>query len=558
MAGSGDLITREYRKFRGVDFGHRKDEVYLYRSPDALNVWKNYKGSNGNCIETRPDLELLKNYSDTIFGLFFYNNKLIVHSGTNLYEEDKVIYSSMAQNESVMFTYGKKLYIIDGNEYLVYDGTKVKAVEGYIPTTTTGKSATGEGTKYQDVNLLTGVRKNAFVGDGESTAFQLDTEEFDPDYIVRAWVNDEETVKFSTDPSKGIVTFETAPSVPDTVGQTNVIIQFRKTIKGYRERIAKCTMVEQFDNRVFFSGNPDYPNVLFHSALEDPTYCSDLDYYEEGTDDSKITSIVTGNNALWVLKEPSQSNTTIYYHNPALDDTYGKIYPSVHSSISTGCVAKGINFNDVISFFSDRGMEGITGDVTTEQAIAHRSSLVDSKLLNETNYKNLILEKWEGYLLVIIDNKIYLADSRAMFNNNDHPEYEWYYWEFAKNITGTLVKDGVLYLCSDKEIYTLTKTGEVEAYWTTLEDEFTCPQYQKTTNKKGCVTDMEGAEITISVKTDNNKFEVIDRYKNTKGYVVPRIKKKKWKSIQLKFSSNKPFYLYSSTLEAYVGSYVKR
>lgn len=558
MAGSGDLISREYRKFRGVDFSNRKDEVYLYRSPDALNVWKNYRGSNGNCIETRPDLELLKQYSDTIFGLFFYNNKLIVHSGVNLYEEDKIIYSNMAQNKSVMYTYGKKLYIIDGKEYLVYDGTITKPVEGFIPTTTTGKSATGEGTKFQDVNLLTGVRKNAFVGDGESKAFQLDVEEIDPDYIVRVWVNDEETIKFSTDPARGIITFDTPPNAPDTVGQTNVIIQFRKNIKGYRDRIIKCTMIEQFDNRIFFSGNPDFPNVLFHSALEDPSYCSDLDYYEEGNDDSKITSIVTGNNALWVLKEPSQSNTTIFYHNPALDDTYGKIYPSVHSSISTGCVAKGINFNDVISFFSDRGMEGITGDVTTEQTIAHRSSLIDSKLLNEANYKNLILEKWEGYLLVIIDKKIYLADSKAMFTNNDHPEYEWYYWEFDKNITSTFVKDGVLYLCSDKDIYTLTKTGEVEAYWTTLEDEFGYPQYQKTTNKKGCVVDMTGAEITVSVKTDNNNFETVDRYKNTKGYVVPRIKKKKWKSIQLKFSSNKPFYLYSSTLEAYVGSYVKR
>ena len=558
MATSGDLVIREYKQFRGVDFSQRKDEVYIYRSPDAKNVWKNYKGSNGNCIETRPDLELLKNYSDTIFGLFFYNNKLIVHSGTNLYEEDKIIYSSMAQSKSVMWVYGKKLYIIDGKEYLVYDGTKVKPVEGYIPTTTTGKSAAGEGTKYQDVNLLTGVRKNAFVGDGESTAFQLDTEEFDADYIVRAWVNDEETVKFSTNPAKGIITFETAPSAPDTIGQANVIIEFRKTIKGYRDRITKCTMIEQFDNRIFFSGNPDYPNVLWHSALEDPTYCSDLDYYEEGNDDSAIKSVLAGNNALWVLKEPSQSNTTIFYHNPSLDDSYGKIYPSVHSSISTGCVAKGINFNDVISFFSDRGMEGITGDVTTEQTIDHRSSLIDNRLLNEKNYKDLILEKWEGYLLVIVDNHIYLANSKEMFNNNDHTEYEWYYWEFDKNITGTLVKDGVLYLCSDKEIYTLTKTGEVEAYWTTLEDEFTSPQYQKTTNKKGCVVDIAGEEITVSVKTDNNNFEVIEKYKNTKGYVVPRIKKKKWKSIQMKFSSNKPFYLYSSTLEAYVGSYVKR
>lgn len=555
---SGNLVKHEYRDFRGIDFSRRKDEVYLYRSPDALNVWKNYKGSNGNCIETRPDIELLKEYSDTIFGLFFYNNKIIVHSGNKLYEENKMIYSNMSLHESKSFIHKSKMYIMDGSKFLTYDGKTISEVEGYIPITTIGKSPTGDGTKYQDVNLLTGIRKNMFVGDGTSKSYQLDVENFDNDYQIRAWINDEETTNFTTIPEKGIVEFNTAPGTPDTVGQSNVIIQFRRTIEGYRQRIENCTLIEIFDNRVFFSGNPNFPNVLWHSALDDPTYCSDLDYYEEGQDDSKIKSIVTGNNALWVIKEPSQSNTTIFYHNPALDDSYGKIYPSVHSSISTGCVAKGINFNDVICFFSDRGMEGITGDVTTEQTLTHRSSLIDNKLLRENNYKNLILEKWEGYLLVIIDNKVYLADSKGLFNNNGSVENEWFYWEFSENITSTRVKDGVLYLCFDKKICTLTKNGEVEAYWTTLDDEFNYPQYQKTTNKKGCVVDIEGEEITISVKTDTNKFEKIDKYKVKKGYVVPRIKKKKWKSIQLKFSSNKPFYLYSSTLEAYVGSYVKR
>ena len=69
---------------------------------------------------------------------------------------------------------------------------------------------------------------------------------------------------------------------------------------------------------------------------------------------------------------------------------------------------------------------------------------------------------------------------------------------------------------------------------------------------------MEGEEITVYVKTDNKDFDLIKTYKNTKGYVVPRIKKKKWKSIQLKFYSNYPFSLYSNTLESYVGNYLKR
>ena len=35
---SGDLITRNYSNFRGVDFSNT--EVALYRSPDAINMWK--------------------------------------------------------------------------------------------------------------------------------------------------------------------------------------------------------------------------------------------------------------------------------------------------------------------------------------------------------------------------------------------------------------------------------------------------------------------------------------------------------------------------------------
>ena len=81
---------------------------------------------------------------------------------------------------------------------------------------------------------------------------------------------------------------------------------------------------------------------------------------------------------------------------------------------------------------------------------------------------------------------------------------------------------------------------------------------QKTTNKRGCVADITGTNLKISVKTDNNKFEEINTYENTKGYIVPRIKKKKWKDIQIRFSSSEPFSLLSCTLQSYIGSYIKR
>ena len=100
---SGNLITRSYRDFRGVDFSNRPDEVTLYHSPDALNVWKNYKNTNGKAIETRPDIELLKEFSETIYGLFFYtyNGKeyRIVHAGTNLYKDDDIAQATAYRNE---------------------------------------------------------------------------------------------------------------------------------------------------------------------------------------------------------------------------------------------------------------------------------------------------------------------------------------------------------------------------------------------------------------------------------------------------------------------------
>lgn len=565
MSESGDLITRIYNNFRGVDFTDKN--VVLQRSPDALNMWKNYR-KLGKSIQTRPAMELFKQMDNSVYGLFFYTintvEHMIIHCGVSLYdynmstEEIKTIKSKgMNPRRSESFIFNNIFYIKDGINYLEYDGETCKEVEGYIPTTTNSRAPLGGGTMLEDYNMLTGYRKNSFCADGENKEYHLDSREIEAGK-TKAWINGVETTDFTVDTTNGIVTFNEIPEKPLTDGQDNVVIQFCKTISGDREKILKCNLLCVFDNRVFFGGNQDYPNTIFHTSLNNPRYVSSTDYYNEGLDMSPVRSMVVGNNALWVFKEPSQANTSIYYHNPATYED-GKAYPSIHSSISTGCVAKAINFNDDIVFFSDRGMEGINGDVTTEQVVAHRSTLIDSKLLEEPNYKALILQEWEGYLLVIIDNKIYLADSRAMYTNSTHNEYEWFYWKLEKNITFATVKDNILYLCSNDGIYTLTKKdGKIDSYWTTCLDDFGSPSMQKTTNKRGCLLEVESNILNVYTKIDNGEFELINRFNETKGYVVPRIKKKKWKDIQLKIASDTPFKLSMCTLQSFIGGYVKR
>ena len=529
-----------------------------------MNVWKDYKETES--IRTRPEMELQEAFETPIWGVFFYkvgNTEIqLVHSGTKLYKiVDGVktqLYEGLNPRPSDSFIYNNIWYFKDCINYLQYDGQTIGEVVGFVPTTTIGRRPSGGGTKYQDINMLTGIRINTFLADGESEEFYLDAQGIDTDFQPIVKVNDEVVNNFTVDTTNGKIIFTTAPEAPLTDGQDNVSVKFRKTIAGYRNRINNCTLLQVFDNRVFFSGNQDYPNVLWHCSLNDPTYCSDLDYYNEGLDLSEITGLVAGNNALWVFKEPSQANTTVFYHNPTIDADYGKIYPSTHSSISTGCIGKAINFNDDISFFSERGMEAINGDVTTEQVIAHRSSLIDRKLISEANYKKMLLEEWEGYLLVFVDNKVYLADSRGTFSNENHMEYEWFYWELDKAVTCTKVHNGVLYLGTADGIYTLTDNeSAVTSYWTTPKDKFKNPHYQKTTNKRGCVVEATG-DITVFVKTDKTEFEKVGTYENITDYFTSRIKRKKFKDIQLKFYSDTRFSLESATLECFVGGYIKR
>lgn len=557
-----DVVSRIYSNFRGADF--RGDEINLIRSPDCLNVWKDYRETES--IRTRPGMELKVSFPATVYGIFFYKNWMMVHSGKNVYQvtsggQKTILITGANQAPSNAFVYENVWYFKDGLNYLQYDGTTLKEVEGYIPTTTIARKPAGGGTQYEDINMLSDYRKNSFLSDGASFDYFLDAVNIDSDYVPVVTVSGAvvDPSKYTVDYAAGKVSFvNTAPDAPLTDGQDNVVIQFKKNVPGYKDNILKCSLLQVFDNRVFFSGNEGYPNVVWHCSLNDPTYCSDLDYYREGLDSAQIRGIVAGNNALWVFREPSHANTTVFYHTPTLDAEYGKIYPSTHSSVTIGCTGKAINFNDDIVFFSERGMEGISGDVTTEQAVAHRSSLVDRKLTAEGDYTNMILEEWEGYLLVFIGTKVYLADSRTAFNYEGHMEYDWFYWDMGKKVTSTSVQDGILYLGTDDGVYTLTdKEASIESYWVTPKDKFKHPHKLKTSNKRGCVAEATG-DISVYAKLEDTDFELIGTYENVTDYFVSRIKRKKFKDIQLKFYSSTRFSLETVTLECFVGGYIKR
>ena len=552
-------VRRIYGGFRGVDF--RGEEISLQRSPDSLNMWRCYKTAQG--IRTRPGLSLHTAFSQPVYGIYGFGSDLLVHSGEKLYrltgKEAQVLGEGLKAGKSCGFSYGDKWFFLDGAHYLCYDGQTLAPVEGYIPTTTMGRAPAGSGTVLEDVNLLSDYRINTFLGDGESKEFHLDAQNIDKDFWPEATENGEAVTVSSVDWEKGIVTLTQAPGKPGTEGQDNVSIKFKRHIPGNREKILGCTMVQAFDNRVFFTGNPQYPNTLWHSSLQDPSYFSDLDYYREGLDNAPITGMTAGNNALWVFRAPGNAGTHVFYHTPVLDADYGKIYPSVHSSVAVGCVGKAVNFLDDMVFFSPRGMEGISGNITTEQGVTHRSSLVDRKLLAEPGYRDMLLEEWEGYLLIFVGDKVYLADSRQVFTHEGHREYEFYYWQLEKAPISTRVQEGVLYLGMDDGVYTLEEGAAVPSWWTTPLDKFAQPGRWKTLDGQPAVAEAQGKRLEVSAKAGGeDRWTSVGIFDDVADAAVFRVKKKKFKDLRLKFSSPKGFSLETVTVTAQVGAPIKR
>ena len=586
---TGDKVTRKYANFRGVDF--RGEDCSLNRSPDALNVWRNYKKLAS--IETRPGLEHLYTFPKGVKSMKWHRGKLYFLGGDGflhaLHTDGTLDFElTYVGANAFMFEFDGKLYAKGSADYV--DVTNGATVIPYIPTTSIGRKPRGGGTIHEDVNMLSPYRYNTFLGDGESRVLYLDAQDIDYEFTPRVWINDEEydNSLLKVVYRKGWITFpdDFVLPAPETDGRDNIKVMFKKASSAATNKIMRCSMAVEFDNRVFFSGNPDYPTTIWHSSLHDPAYFSDLDYYVDGVDASPIRSLVAGNNALWVFRD-ADSNNGVFYHVPTLDSEYGKVYPSSHSSISVGCAGRAINFNDDIVFFSQRGMESASTDITTEQFATHRSSLVDRKMTTHPKYKDMILAEWEGYLFVFLGNDVYLADSRALLTNENHAEYEWYHWNLGKyNVTCATVHDGVLYIGTDGDvvqdipeghIYTLTRdakdgdahsgytpSGEewqeqmyINSYWTTPKDKFGSPNKLKTTNKKGCTVEATG-DISVYAKIEDTDFELIDTYEDITDYFVSRIKRKKWKDIQLKFQSNTKFSLETASLEAYVGGYIKR
>lgn len=208
---------------------------------------------------------------------------------------------------------------------------------------------------------------------------------------------------------------------------------------GVASIITKCTIATVFDNRLFLSGNPEFPTHIFWSGLNgetsypDPTYFGIVNNDIEGVTGSPVTAMIPVADQLMVLKKENASEGSVIFHTPTIgeNNVAPRKYPSTQGLPGRGCLGAACNFLDDPVFISRYGLEAM-GSYTNakyERSIEHRSSLVDAKLLS-CDLTRAELTEYEGYLFLLVDGKIFMADSRQTFTHETGVmQYEWYYLE---------------------------------------------------------------------------------------------------------------------------------
>lgn len=229
---------------------------------------------------------------------------------------EATVVGTATQDETTFFGFGQKVYMLNGHEYKVWDGSGEFAdVEGYVPVVQTATTPEGTGTALERVNRLHGKRKVKFSPDGEATTFQLPETGMDE---VLAVEGAEGT--WTADTAAGTVTFESAPAK----GINTLTVTYRKG-EGSRMDVAAMRYCEIFggqtDSRVFLYG--DGSNRCLYSDLDGngmatAEYFPDLNEAAVGEANTAITGMVRHYSRMMVFKEGSA--WSIQYGTEALEN----------------------------------------------------------------------------------------------------------------------------------------------------------------------------------------------------------------------------------------------
>ena len=322
-----DTVTLQIRSFLGL---HENPDGDTTLKNGELAEMRNFRITKDGHLQVRPGTRTLLSLADALTaaggdpegavfcgvwrGTVGGKEHILASYGGYLWDVDLVAKTAVskgraAESPTTFFGFGGKAYLLNGQDYLCWDGdadTTFQNVEGYIPLIQTATTPAGAGTLVESVNRLTGKRRVRFSPDGTAVTFQLPEQGIDE--VITVTQTGQAVNDFETNLEHGSITFQTAPKA----GTDTVEVMYRKG-NGERDAVTGMRYSELFngatDTRVFLYG--DGSNRTIYSGMEYTTGQPSAEYFPDlcevavGESNTPLTALVRHYSRLMAYKPNS-------------------------------------------------------------------------------------------------------------------------------------------------------------------------------------------------------------------------------------------------------------
>lgn len=412
--GADETSVLRIKKFLGLNENPDGDTTLKIGEMSSMH---NFRITQDNHLQTRPGCKTVVNIKQQLaqigvdaetklcgawYGSVGGKDRMLVSYGGYIVEvfpaaEYAVLRGFATADETHFFGFGEKVYLLNGHEYMSWDGeeyTQFASVEGYVPLVQVATTPDGDGTLLENVNRLTGKRRVTFSPDGTAKVFRLPEKNLTA--VMSATIAGE-PLTFTANLTDGTVEFSSAPAKG-----TDTIEVLYDSGKNAYEEVSAMRYSELFnggtDARVFLYG--DGSNKAIYSGIEQNSGQPSAEYFPDlfelsiGESNTPITSLTRHysrmmaykTNSAWVVQYGTlgladDSQTAAFYVQPVNrqfgNDAMGQVKLLENSPIS-------IDRGNIYQWKSNNSSGYIGNGESNVQRVSNRVSAS----LQEMNLKN--------------------------------------------------------------------------------------------------------------------------------------------------------------------------
>lgn len=368
----------------------------------------------------------------------------------------------------------------------------------------TGSPPVVSGTQFEGYNLLSGAFRTAFTTDGKAHEFKLPLDNLTlnngespaveytgTDGTVTRWESFSNTMLYAQASAEiggetvtvklyrqsGIIEFSTGADTPYPLPgsiSNNLIVTAWKTDPEATKKISNMQFATWFGGdrsginggtRLFASGNPDHPNLVHWSDINNPLYFPENNYAYIGESSQKVTGFGKQTDILVIFKEHEIYSAEYVSGNTytAQDVIDGKVvdvtanaavFPITPINSGIGCDCPNtiqLCNNRLIWATSDGAVYGLmAANQASERNVRKLSAMIESRLKAEDRYllKSALSCDVDGHYMLFVWNRVYLLDYMdgvfqyyATYSDERKAQrnMSWYCWEFPKECTPAAV-----------------------------------------------------------------------------------------------------------------------